>query len=69
MVSPCINNFVYEFESGYISPAPPLSFYQNSGGVDTLLLFQLRIGLFKLHEKASTIHSLTCRLNKIRRHK
>jgi hypothetical protein len=39
MISPCIHSSVYEFESGYISPA----FNQNSCGDVTFLLFLLQI--------------------------
>ena len=41
MVSPCINSYVYEFKSGYISSGPSLSFLPKYI-VATLLLFQLR---------------------------
>jgi hypothetical protein len=51
MVSPCIHRSVYEFESNYISPDPSSSYYQNSGGMTDLLLFELQIaglcGFFK----------------------
>ena len=29
MVSPCIHSFIYDFQSGSISPAHPAAFYQN----------------------------------------
>ena len=44
MVSPCIHSSVYEFESGYISPAPSLSILPKQWQGYALLLFQLLIG-------------------------
>ena len=50
MVPPCIYTSVYEFESGYTSPAPSLSFLPKDEQGDTVLLFLLLIATLRSYD-------------------